>query len=124
MNLKNSTGLTILLMVAGIFFFASRGISARPQPPATNIPLARQAGQSIEGFWQGALDAGAVKLRLLMKFSRTPDGKLKGLLDSLDQGVNDIPMETVSFQDGSLHLEMKSISASYDGKLSATEHSS
>ena len=54
-----------------------------------------------------------------MKFSRTPDGKLKGLLDSVDQGANDIPMDVVTFQNGALHVEMKSLGATYDGKLSA-----
>lgn len=119
MTHKNSSRKVALLMVAAIFYFGGRGTSARTQLPATEIPQAQQAGQSIEGFWQGALDAGVFKLRLLMKFSRTPDGKLNGLLDSLDQGANDIPMDTVTFQDGSLHVEMKSIGASYDGKLSA-----
>jgi uncharacterized protein len=74
--------------------------------------------QSVEGFWAGALDTGAFKLRIVMKFSRTPDGELKGLLDSLDQGANDIPMSVVTFQNGALHVEMKSLGATYDGKLS------
>jgi pimeloyl-ACP methyl ester carboxylesterase len=75
--------------------------------------------QSVEGFWAGTLDAGAVKLRLVMKFSRTPDGKLKGLLDSVDQGASDIPMDVVTFQNDALHVEMKNLGATYDGKLSA-----
>jgi pimeloyl-ACP methyl ester carboxylesterase len=82
-------------------------------------PNAAAQSQSVEGFWAGALDTGAFKLRLVMKFSRTPDGKLKGTLDSLDQGANDIPMSTVTLQDGALHVEMKSLGATYDGKLSA-----
>jgi hypothetical protein len=75
--------------------------------------------QSVEGFWAGALDTGAFKLRLVMKFSRTPDGKLKGLLDSVDQGASDIPMDVVTFQNDALHVEIKNLGAMYDGKLSA-----
>ena len=45
------------------------------------------------------------KRRLVMKFSRTPDGKLTGLLDSLDQRANDILMSLVTFQNGALHVE-------------------
>src|SRR5512132_3562303 len=108
MNHQNSWRLAAFFMIAAIFFFEGRDTSAHVQLPATEIPPAQQAGQSLEGFWQGALDAGVFKLRLLMKFSRTPEGKLKGLLDSLDQGANDIPMEIVDFQNGSLHVEMKS----------------
>lgn len=85
-------------------------------------PLAAQTPQSpptAEGVWQGAIEAGGIKLRLVMKISRKPDGKWTGTLDSLDQGVNDIPMSLVTFQDGKLHIEMKSIGATYDATLSA-----
>jgi len=82
-------------------------------------PRAAAQSQSVEGIWAGALDTGTFKLRLVMKFSRTPDGKLKGTLDSLDQGANDIPMSAVTFQDGALHVELKSLEATYDSKLSA-----
>ena len=112
---KYSTPLAALGLIAAIIFFPGHNTSARRRFPATRV---QQSSQSIEGFWQGALDTCIFKLRLLMKFSRTPDGKLKGLLDSLDQGANDIPMDTVDFQDGSLHMEIKSLRASYDGKLS------
>ena len=90
---------------------------------ATLLVVVRHAAaaqsQSVEGFWAGTLDAGAIKLRLVMKFSRTPDGKLKGLLDSVDQGASDIPMDVVTFQNGALHVEIKNLGAMYDGKLSA-----
>lgn len=118
MTRKNSTRLAALFMVAAIFFLPASDTSVRAQLSATEIPQTPQVGQGIEGFWQGALDAGVFKLRLVMKFSRTPDGQLKGLLDSLDQGANDIPMSVVTFQNGVLHVEMKNLGATYDGKLS------
>jgi len=93
MNRKYSNHLAVLF-AAFVFIFCPQNTSARIS--------SQQSNPGVEGFWQGALDAGSFKLRLVMKFSRTPDGKLKGLLDSLDQGVNDIPMDTVSFQDGVL----------------------
>jgi len=105
MNRKYSSHLTTLLIIATMLIVGSHSASAQ--------------SQSVEGFWAGALDAGTFKLRLVMKFSRTPDGKLKGSLDSLDQGANDIPMSVVTFQNGALHVEMKTIGATYDGKLSA-----
>jgi uncharacterized protein len=77
----------------------------------------QESPRGIEGIWEGALDTGAFKLRLLMKISRLPDGKLKGTLDSLDQGASDIPMSVVTFEAGKLHVEIKSIQASYDGTL-------
>ena len=84
--------------------------------PAAQTP---QAQPSAEGVWQGSLEAGGIKLRLVIKLSRKPDGKWTGTLDSLDQGANDIPMSLVTFQDGKLHIEMKTIGATYDATLTA-----
>ena len=97
-----------LLLVSFSSMFSLAAISAQDAQRAT-----------VEGIWQGALDAGVAKLRLVMKFSRKPDGQWTGTLDSLDQGVNDIPMSAVTFQDGKLHVEIKSIGAAYDASLSA-----
>lgn len=97
-----------MLAAAGLLVAVPFSIKAQQQAPST-----------VEGFWQGALSAGVFKLRLVMKFSRKADGNLTGTLDSLDQGVNDIPMSVVTFQDGKLHVEMKSIGAMYDATLTA-----
>jgi len=105
MNRKYSLLFLTFLIIATLLVAVGRNAAAQ--------------SQSVEGFWAGALDTGAVKLRLVMKFSRTPDGKLKGTLDSVDQGANDIPMDVVTFQNSALHVEMKSLGATYDGKLSA-----
>src|SRR5213594_1958484 len=120
MKHKRSFHLAVLLMAGFTLFFRVQDTLAHPGVSEIgNAPAFQQSNQSIEGIWQGALDAGAFKLRLLMKFSHTADGKLKGLLDSLDQGASDIPMDVVTFQNGVLHVELKSIGAAYDGKLSA-----
>ena len=74
---------------------------------------------AIQPKRRGLLGTGIFKLRPVMKFSRTPEGKLTGLLDSLDQSANDIPMSLVTFQNGALHVEMKTLGATYDGKLNA-----
>jgi uncharacterized protein len=105
MNRKYSLTLVTFLIIGMLLVVGNHNASAQ--------------SQSVEGFWAGALDTGAFKLRIVMKFSRTPDGKLNGTLDSLDQGANDIPMDVVTFQNGALHVEMKSLGATYDGKLSA-----
>ncbi len=97
------------VLITIIIWSALAAISAQAQ---TQAPTA-------EGVWQGALTAGVFKLRLVMKISHKPDGTWTGTLDSLDQGVKDIPMSTVTFQSGKLHVEMKSIGATYDARLSA-----
>jgi hypothetical protein len=61
---------------------------------------------------------GAFKLRLVLKVSKSADGKLTATLDSLDQNAKDLVVDTITFQDGSLNFEMKALSASHAGTLS------
>jgi len=104
MNRKYSSYFVTILLIATMCVVGSR--ARRPKPKRRRLLGGRagyrrlQAASGDEVF-------------------RTADGKLKGLLDSLDQGANDIPMSVVTFQNGALHVEMKSLGATYDGKLSA-----
>ena len=59
-------------------------------------------------------------LHLILKLDSTGAGAYSGQMISLDQGNAAIPIDTVSLAaDGALHLELKSIGASYDAKLNA-----
>ena len=71
---------------------------------------------NIEGAWEGTLDVGAAKLRLVLKVSKAADGALTAKADSPDQGASDLPVDVVTFKDNVLHFEMKRLQASYDGK--------
>lgn len=108
-----------LLLIAVIFAAGFCGptlsrVNAMTRPSSQSAP---QTPQIIEGNWQGALDVGTFKLRLVLKISRTPEGKLKATMDSLDQSANDLVVDTISFQDGTLKFEMKNLRASYVGTL-------
>ena len=58
-----------------------------------------QNNAGIEGNWLGTLDAGGVKLRLVLKVSKAPDGSLSAKLDSPDQGAKDLPIDTIAQKD-------------------------
>jgi uncharacterized protein len=77
-------------------------------------PLAAQAA----GEWLGNLDAGAAKLRLGLHVEARSDGSLTAVLDSLDQGAK-IPIDTVTFESGTLRFAIQSIGAAYEGALKA-----
>jgi uncharacterized protein len=72
---------------------------------------------SVEGFWQGTLNTGAISLRLVFKIHKTPDGTLTGTLDSIDQGAKDIPVSAVSVHGSAVSLEVKVVAGVYEGKL-------
>jgi pimeloyl-ACP methyl ester carboxylesterase len=79
---------------------------------------AAQSGNAsgITGEWQGAI----TRLHLILKIEQPEGGPLKGALVSVDQGNVTIPIDTVSFDPGgALRLELKSIGAAYEGKLSS-----
>jgi pimeloyl-ACP methyl ester carboxylesterase len=72
--------------------------------------------KGIEGVWQGTLKVGAVELRVVIHIPAPKDGKRAATLDSPDQGVKGIPIDTVEFTDGKLKLVVKKAAASFEGK--------
>ncbi|HUW61345.1 MAG TPA: hypothetical protein VMZ06_10085 [Candidatus Bathyarchaeia archaeon] len=63
----------------------------------------------VVGNWNGVLDAQGQKFELLFKLTAGPDGIIKASIDSVSQGVNDIPVEETSLKGDHLILEAKSI---------------
>src|SRR5205807_1359571 len=82
-----------------------------------SLSMAAVEPKGPAGDWAGTLDLGQVKLRLLFKIRKTPEGSLIGTLDSLDQGAMDIRIDEVSFKQDKVHLEVKLIQGVYDGTL-------
>ena len=79
--------------------------------------VARPAAPSdIDGDWMGALDTGAIKLRLVFHITNTANG-LTATLDSLDQNAKGIPVTTVTRNGPSLKMELKAIGGVFDGKI-------
>ncbi len=75
------------------------------------------SNQSIEGAWEGTLDFGAAKLRLVLKISKAADGSLTAKADSPDQGATDLQVDAISLKEGAVRFEMKRLMASYEGTL-------
>ncbi|MBI4876463.1 MAG: alpha/beta hydrolase [Acidobacteria bacterium] len=76
--------------------------------PAQSSPLA--------GDWSGTLEAGAARLRLVLHVAASDSG-LTAKLDSVDQGAMGIPVTTVSEQGGQVRLELRPLSASFEGRF-------
>ena len=71
--------------------------------------------QTLAPTWQGTLDAGAMKLRLVLHVLQGEDGKLRATLDSIDQGANGLPVDVIRLEGDSLHLELPRLGARYVG---------
>jgi fermentation-respiration switch protein FrsA (DUF1100 family) len=72
----------------------------------------------IDGTWQGTLDAGALKLRIVFKIVNTQEG-LTAQMQSPDQSPAWIPASSVSRKGSALTIDLKGIGAEFEGKISA-----
>jgi hypothetical protein len=97
-----------------------------PQPPADvtfkreqSAPAAASpALPQIAGDWHGALSAGGAELHLVFHFAAGADGALSGTLDSVDQGANGIPVNTVTLKGSKLSLAVDAVKGTYEGDIS------
>lgn len=99
----------IPLLIAGILVSLGLASADDPKPKA----------KGVEGLWEGKLTIKAgLELRLAFKFTRDGDA-LKGTMDSPDQGARDLPLDEVTFKDGTVSLAFKKAAITYSGKLNA-----
>jgi pimeloyl-ACP methyl ester carboxylesterase len=91
-----------------LFVQAPSGVNSSPQSRTADA-------HSIAGEWQGMVS----RLHLIVKIEQTADGSFTAKLTSVDQGNVTIPIDVVSFSPANvLRLELRSIGAVYEGKLS------
>lgn len=75
--------------------------------------------QVLEGVWEGALDVpGGTKLHLRFNFTKNADGSITATLDSLDQGANGLPINSIARTGDSVKLDVKVVGGTYEGTLS------
>lgn len=74
--------------------------------------------QKTKGDWQGVLDVGAAKLRLVLHFTAEADNTLRGTMDSPDQSAAGMKIDTITLEGQTLKFVMQGIGASYEGTVS------
>jgi uncharacterized protein len=86
------------------------------------LPCAAGAAAQLtgapQGTYSGTLQAGEAQLHLLLHLSKGANGSLRATLDSLEQGVFAIEANSVSFANFNLKLELTSVGARFEGKVS------
>jgi hypothetical protein len=78
-------------------------------------PLSRAQAQ-IAGDWQGTLNAGGTELRLALHIA-AKEGSLTATFDSIDQGVNGVPITAISLKDSKLVFTVDAAHISYEGTI-------
>src|ERR1051325_10442517 len=72
--------------------------------------------KNFEGSWQGTLEAGGQKLRLVLTVTKSGESAYAGKLDSLDQGAT-IPIDTITVNGDAVRLEIKAAAIVFEGNL-------
>ncbi len=104
--MRNLRLFTILALMAVGTFTASAPILAAESPCAPII-----------GTWMGPLTIMGTQLRIAFNLSLADDGSLVATIDSLDQSVKGIPVDTATFEGGKLTLISSALAAEYNGTL-------
>ena len=85
---------------------------------AVNAARNRSALATMQGSWEGTLTAGPTQLRLVLRIFET-NGNYRAVLDSVDQGVKDIPVAQFLAQKDSFQAELPALQAHYHAELQA-----
>ncbi|MFN2513741.1 MAG: alpha/beta hydrolase family protein [Pyrinomonadaceae bacterium] len=73
--------------------------------------------QGLQGIWQGTLETGGTKLRVIFKVTKSPNHTFAATLDVPDQGATGVPIDAVTVKDATVRFEFKSLSAVYEGMI-------
>jgi hypothetical protein len=92
-------------------------ISALAFTLIASIGSAQAPTSPVVGAWEGAIEVGAVKLRVGVSVAVQPDGRLTATMDSPDQGAYGLPLSDVAFADGVLRFALRMANGSYEGRL-------
>ena len=79
------------------------------------------AQKPIEGDWMGKLNLGPQSLTIVLHVNCNAQGKVECTLDSPDQGVKGIAVETDYCSSDSISVSLASLALSFQGKLKGDE---
>lgn len=77
---------------------------------------AQSPAKGLEGAWNGLLDVGGTKLRLLVTVTKTESGAYTGKFESLDQGAT-VPIDTIDLDGDDARFEVKAAGIVFEGVL-------
>lgn len=77
----------------------------------------RSVPLDVEGIWLGNLKAMGSDLGIIFRICRNSDGTLIVAIDFPDHNMNNIPVEKVTIDDDALGLDIKTMNATFDGKI-------
>jgi len=71
----------------------------------------------LQGAWEGTLKAGNAELRLALKIAEPAAGTFHAQMDSVDQGVKNLPVTSLTYNKPAVRFEMTAINGVFAGSL-------
>lgn len=84
------------------------------------LPKNAKIAAELEGTWNGALELGDRRMRIVLKLANQPDGSAVGTIMSPDGSGMEIPL-AISQKAASVSLDALSVGASFAGVLNGAE---
>ncbi len=75
--------------------------------------------QDLTGNWQGTLDLGSQKLRIVLRIDKGKGGGFKVIMRNLDQFNQPIPVDSITLENSTVKLVINNKKADYKGELSS-----
>ncbi len=73
--------------------------------------------QDATGDWQGTMGIGAGVVRIVLHVTKSPEGTLKATMDSPDQGIVGMPVESIALEGNKLKFSTSQVKGSYEGTV-------
>ena len=110
-------------MAKGAFLFGQKDLITSPMKILWSLlisaVLAQAAAETtdITGSWKGTLAIDKARLRLVFRIAQTSEDRLVAKMDSIDQGARDLPVDRVTYKDGTVRLQLSFLQGVYEGKV-------
>ena len=92
-----------------------------PAKEAAVAPIP-EASRSLIGRWEGKIQVDrTTSLRIVIRVTAGPDGRLRAVADSPDQGGKDIPVSAMTLEDGVWSWTIPVAGARFEGKATGGE---
>jgi RNA polymerase sigma factor (sigma-70 family) len=108
--------ITIVSCAVGLLAIGGGAVATIAALKAVDRSNTTAALATMQGNWEGTLDANGAKLRLVLKIFKTND-IYEAVMDSPDQGSGDILIPQISARPRSIHFAMPALGADFQGTV-------
>lgn len=108
-------------MVSLLCLWSLLSAGLAPLQARQEVTQSEESAAKPDRIWYGVLDVQVTTLRLVFEESKGQDGKPQMTAFSLDQGNAEMKVDSFGIEAGELKIELKSIGASFSGKLNDSQ---